>query len=97
MYEDDSGPDEIDAAFKELDLTVELARGDKDFGKSGYKYYTSLAMIKLMMDEVTPDDVSIYQQAGDNWVAEVNYQGVTFITVVGKKLPKEWQENPDST
>jgi len=49
-------------------------------------------MINMMMDEVSKEDIRIYQQTGNRWIAEVVYKGITFICVVGKIKPQFWDE-----
>lgn len=85
-FEQDDGPDEFD----ELDEIVELARKSTSEANSiRPKHYTSSKLIQMMIDEITPLDIRIYQQVGGSWVTEVLYRGLTFITVTERE--PEWE------
>jgi len=45
-----------------------------------------------MMEEVPIEDIRIYQQVGDSWVAEVKYRGINFVAIAGKNMPESWEE-----
>ncbi|MDP3792462.1 MAG: hypothetical protein Q8Q89_01905 [bacterium] len=89
----DDGRDEIDRQFDELDELVEIAKaGTRDGPKAYLKYYTSVEMVNLIMEEIPPGDIRIYQQVGGEWIAEVKYKGVTFITNAGRHKSEVWKE-----
>ena len=79
--------------FDDLDELVLAASQSAKIKQDGQaKYDASVAMIGLMMDEVYKNDVKIYKHIGGNWVAEVQYHGINFISVAGKIKPKIWLE-----
>jgi len=94
MYdEDDSGPDENDKLFDELDNMVDFAKESiRGRGDSNQKYDVSLSVMELIMEEALLCDIRIYQQIGDSWVAEVKYRGINFIAIAGKTKPQAWDE-----
>ena len=85
-------PNERDE-FDELDELVLMASQSARIKKDcRAKYDVSVAMISLMMDEVSKNDVKIYRQIGETWVAEVRYHGINFVSVAGNIKPKIWLE-----
>ena len=86
MYdEDDYRTSDDDKLFDELDEMVDFAKESiRMSGNPDRKYDVKLAMINLIMEEVMADDIRIYRQIGDSWVAEVKYKGINFISIVGK-------------
>ena len=92
-FDYDSGPDELDKLYDEMDNLVDLVNKRGKAGAScDTKYYTSFQIITLMMEEAPETDINIYRQTGKSWVAEVKYKGMQFVHVVGKNIPEEWQE-----
>ena len=92
MYGDDFGPDPADKLFDELDRLVDFAKESiKREDDPNKKFDVRLELINLMLEEV-PENSKIYQQIGDNWVAEVKYHGMIFICIVGKHKPQFWDE-----
>ena len=93
-YENDSGPDENDKLFDQLDELVKFVGEDLGRkGKSDCKWDVSLEMINLMMEEVNPSDIKIYRQTGGSWVAEVVYKDIRFVHItIGKHKPEFWDE-----
>ncbi len=100
MYDDDDDFDYSPDEFNELDELVEIAQesisGKKAAGETGLKYYTSNNMVELMLQEVPPQDVRIFEQAEGRWVTEVLYKGITFVTVTLQEPDWEMPDEDDN-
>ena len=81
-YEPDTGPDEFDE-LDELVMLAKLSAARK--GDSHPKYDATIQMAELMADEVNSEDIRVYQQLGGSWITEIQYRGITFITITGYK------------
>src|SRR3989338_2694406 len=94
MYdEDDYRTSDDDKLFDELDEMVDFAKESiRMSGNPDRKYDVRLSIINLIMEEVMADDIRIYRQIDNSWVAEVKYKGINFISIVGKRIPPAWAE-----
>lgn len=93
MYEDDDVRNDLDDLYDKLDELVEFAEGSIERnGDSNKKIDASVDILNLMINEVPREDINIYQQIGESWVAEVRYRGINFIAIAGKTKPLAWDE-----